>query len=267
MKRTAVFVASLVVVLALCTGVYAQEITTPLAYAFKAASPLSVDGDLTEWITRSPIVINDISQVIRDANNWLGPDGTSCTVYVMWDEDNLYLAADVMTGSRFEVIEGLPLNRVDNFMVYISTNPELDPNRTAFDTRDFLLYLITDNNWWDTAFDRSMVENRERFSSVGMDGGEDVLQGYEKAVQVTSRGFIYEAVIPWINFSNNRIPVYAPKAGDVIKFDFVITDTEMACPGTEFVPQLAWTGDSRINTNPSLWGNLMFVDSDFVPEE
>jgi len=98
----------------------------------------------------------------------------------MWDEDNLYLAADVTTGSRFEVIEGLPLNRVDNFMVYISTNPELDPNRTAFDTRDFLLYLITDNNWWDTAFDRSMVENRERFSSVGMDGGEDVLQGYKR---------------------------------------------------------------------------------------
>lgn len=267
MKRAMFVVVSLVIVLTWCTGVWAQEKTPPVAYAYRASEPISVDGDIAEWITLTPIVINDISQVIRDADHWLGPDGTSCVVYVMWDEDNLYLAADVTTTSRFDVIDGLPLDYVDNFMVYISTDPDLDPGRTAYDTRDFLLYLITDNNWWDTAFDRSMVEKRGRFSSAGMEGGENVLEGYEKAVQLTSRGFIYEAVIPWVNFSNNRIPVYTPQIGDVIKFNFAITDTIMACPGTEFVPQLAWTGDRRINTNPSLWGDLVFVDSGFVSEE
>ena len=56
------------------------------------------------------------------------------------DEDNLYLAADVTTTSSFDVIDGLPLI-VDNFMVYISTDPDLDPGRTAYDTRDFLPVL------------------------------------------------------------------------------------------------------------------------------
>jgi len=177
MKRAMFVVVSLVIVLTWCTGVWAQEKTPPVAYAYRASEPISVDGDIAEWITLTPIVINDISQVIRDADHWLGPDGTSCVVYVMWDEDNLYLAADVTTTSRFDVIDGLPLDYVDNFMVYISTDPDLDPGRTAYDTRDFLLYLITDNNWWDTAFDRSMVEKRERFSSAGMEGGENVLEG------------------------------------------------------------------------------------------
>lgn len=265
MRRTVVLIAFFAFVFVFSSVALAQGNNTPVAYAFKAQTPPTLDGDLSEWNLASPIVINDISQVIRDADHWLGPDTTSCIVYVMWDEANLYLAVDVTAGTRFDVSDGLPLDRVDNFMLYISTDPTLDPNRTAFDTRDFLLYLVTDNNWWDTAFDRSMVEKRERFSSAGMDGGENVLEGYEKAVQITSKGFVYEAVIPWANFSNNRIPVYTPQVGDTIKFNFVLTDSPMACPGTEYIPQLAWTGNSMINTNPSLWGNLVFVDSDFVP--
>lgn len=267
MKKISFALFLITAVLVCSAGVLAQEAAAPVVYAFRAESPITVDGDLAEWKLLSPIVINDASQTIKDGDHWLGPDGTSLKAYVMWDEENLYLAADVTTSSRFEVIEGLPLDRVDNFMLYISTDPELDPNRTSFDTRDFLLYLVTDNYWWDTAFDRSMVEKRERFSSAGMDGGEDVLEGYERAARLTPQGFIYEAVIPWSNFSNNRIPVYTPQVGDTIKFNFGITDTVMACPGTEYVPQLAWTGSALIKTNPSLWGDLVFVASDFVPEQ
>lgn len=260
MRRLSVLSMFFVLVQVFGLAVSAQASYTPTAYAYEVKSPIAIDGDLSEWNLSSPIVINDISQVIRDAARWEGPDVTSCIVYVMWDKDNLYLGVDVTEGTRFDVSGGLPMDQVDNFMVYISTDPTLDPNRTSYDTRDFLLYLITDNYWWDTAFDRSMVEKRERFSSAGLEGGEDVLQGYEKAVQITGKGFVYEAVIPWANFSNNRIPVYTPKVGDTIKFDFVLTDSPMACPGTEYVPQLAWTGDSRINQNPSLWGNLVFAE-------
>lgn len=232
----------------------------PTATAYKASAPITVDGDLSEWTLDSPIVIDQESQVIRDLSFWQGASDLSCTVYVMYDETNLYLAVDVTEDTPFGAIEMLPLDGEDNFKIYISTDPAADPARTEYGTNDFLLYLIVDNNYWDTAFDRSMIEkdSLERFTSKGMDGGEDVLEGYERAAATTSTGFIFEAVIPWANFSNDRIPVYTPASGDTIKFDFAITDISYPCPGTEYIPQMAWTGDLSINTNPSLWGNLTF---------
>ena len=143
-----------------------------------------------------PIVIDQEAQVIRDVSFWQGENDLSATVYVMWDEENLYLAADVTEDTPYGAIEMLPLDGEDNFKVYISTDPTADPARTAYGTNDFLLYLIVDNSYWDTAFDRTMVEKDllERFTTKGMDGGEDVLTGYEKASVLTTTGFIYEAV-------------------------------------------------------------------------
>ena len=100
----------------------------------------------------------------------------------------------------------------------------------------------------------------ERFTTKDMDGGEDVLTGYEKASVLTTTGFIYEAVIPWSNFSNAKIPVYTPAVGDTVNFNFAITDISYPCPGTEYIPQMAWTGTLDINTNPSLWGRLTFAE-------
>lgn len=89
--------------------------------------------------------------------------------------------------------------------------------------------------------------------------GEDVLtEGYERATQATSTGFIFEVKIAWANFANNKIAVYQPQSGDVVKFNVAVTDISYPCPGTEYIPQMAWTGTLEINTNPSLWGNLVF---------
>jgi len=134
--------------------------------------------------------------------------------------------------------------------------------RERFGTNDFLLYLIVDNGYWDTAFDRTMVEKDllARFTTKGMDGGEDVLTGYGKAAETTATGFIFEAVIPWANFSNARIPAYTPAVGDTVNFNFAITDIDYPCPGTEYIPQMAWSGDSRIEGNPSMWRLLTFAE-------
>ena len=232
----------------------------PSATAHKAGSPLVIDGNLDDWDLSSPIVINREEQVIRDVSFWQGEMDLSCTVYVMWDENNLYLAADVTEDTPYGAIEMLELDGEDNFKLYLSTDPAADPARTEYGTNDFLLYLIVDNGYWDTAFDRTMVakENLQRFTTKGMDGGEDVLEGYEKASVLTSTGFIYEACIPWSNFSNAKIPQYTPAVGDTVNFNFAITDISYPCPGTEYIPQMAWSSNLNINTDPSLWGRLTF---------
>lgn len=249
-----------VVTLCLILPAVAFAEDTPTAIAYKVEASITIDGKLDDWRLDSPILIEDASQVIRDVDFWQGPTDCSGTVYVMWDEDNLYMAVDVNEDSPFGAIAMLPLDGQDNFKLFISTDPSADPARTVYGTNDFLVYFIVDNQYWDTAIDRSMVDRdaRQRFLSKGIDGGENVLDGYQCAVQTTTTGFIWEAVIPWRNFSNQNIPVYTPQAGDQIKFNFAITDISYPCPGTEYIPQMAWTGDLRINYNPSLWGNLMF---------
>ena len=48
--------------------------------------------------------------------------------------------------------------------------------------------------------------------------------------------------------------------GDTLLCDFAITDISYPCPGTEYIPQLAWTGSQKINTNPSLWGTVTLAE-------
>ena len=231
----------------------AQE-EKPFAIAHQVQNEITIDGLLDEWDLSDPIYINEESQVIRDAQAWEGPSDVSCTVYVMWDEENLYLGVDVKEDTPYGAIEMLPLDGEDNFQLYLSTDPASDPERTEYATNDFLVYLLIDNLYWDTAIDRSMVpkDARQRFVSNGMNGGQNVLEGYTVASTQTADGFIYEAFIPWACFSNENIPVYVPAVGDRISFDFAITDISYPCPGTQYIPQMAWTGDSGINKNHSL---------------
>jgi len=222
----------------------------------------TMDGKLDEFNTADPLVLNDATQLVRDGHFWNGPDDLSAKIYIAWDETNLYIGAEVNEDSVFGAIETLPLDGMDNFQIYLSTNPADDPNRTEYGINDFKFYLIMDGEYWDTAVDRSMVpkDNRMRYISKGLDGGESVLEGYECMAEQATMGFTYECKIPWACFSNERIAVYTPAVGDTVNFNFLITDISYPCPGTEFVPQIAWTGNASMDTNPSVWGLLTFAE-------
>ena len=245
--------AGVMAALTLVLPVMAEGTARPSITAHKMES-VTIDGKLDEWNLDSPAVVKEASQVIRDAVVWQGENDCSANFYLAWDEENLYMAAEVTEDSPLGAIEMLP--------IYISTDPTADPNREEYGTKDFLVYFIMDEPYWDTAVDRSMVpkESRERFVSVGMDGGESVLDGYQCAVEMTTTGFTWEAVIPWVCFSNKKIEVYTPQAGDTLSCNFAITDISYPCPGTEYIPQLAWTGTQKINKTPSEWGSVTLAD-------
>lgn len=260
MKKLTVLFALVLAVTMLCAVALAETAETPSIIAHKADG-IAIDGDLSDWDLSSAAEMADPAQVIRDIEFWQGPNDLSAKVYAAYDAEYLYLAFDVSEDTPFGAIEMLPLDGEDNVKVYISTDPADDPARTEYHTKDFLLYLITDGEYYDTAFDRSMVpkDYRERFISKGMDGGEDVLtEGYEAMAVASTTGYIWECKIAWANFSNNKIEAYAPQSGDTVKFDVAFTDISYPCPGTEYIPQIAWCGSLAINSNPSLWGNLIF---------
>lgn len=181
----------------------------------------------------------------------------SAKVYVMWDEKGLYIGADVIEDTPFRSAEMLPLERQDSFILYISTNPSADVKRKQYEGTDFRVILLIDNDYWDTAIDRDMLADGKGINTKGINGGESVLNGYQHAAQQTTLGFIYEAIIPWSNFASSELPLYTPKAGDRLGFDFVITDTQYPCPGEEYVPQIAWSGNSALAENPSVWGTII----------
>lgn len=254
------FIISGLITLCLGSGsgiAYAQQET---AVAHRAENGIVLDGDLSEWDLSSPIEIRNASQVIRDADAWLGETDVSGTIYVMWDEENLYLAADMNEATSFGAVGLLEHDMEDNFKLYISTDPRADSERTSYETKDFLVYLMMDNQNWYSAIDRSMLEREKlgRFTSRGMDESLQALTGYETAYTAIEGGFVYEAAIPWENFSNDYIEQYTPAVGDTVNFDFCITDNDYPFPNTQASVQMSWTGTQEINRNPSLWGRLTF---------
>ena len=263
MKKFAKLVAALLALMMISIPALslAEAVARPTITAFKA-NGIVIDGDLSEWKLDSPAVVDSAEQIIRDAEMWQGPTDCSVTFYLSWDEENLYIAADVTEDSPLGAIEMLPIDGEDNLKLYISTDPTADPERTSYGTNDFLVYFVMDEGYWDTAIDRSMVQKelRQRFVSKGMDGGESVLDGYECAVTMTTTGFIWEAKVPWACFSNNKIPVYVPAVGDTLNVDFAITDISYPCPGTEYIPQLAWVPSPYLNYAPCTWGAVTLAE-------
>ena len=270
MKNWLKVFAVMMAALMLAAPSLAEETARPNIIAHRAEN-IVIDGKLDEWNLDSPAVVEDPTQIIRDAVFWQGPNDCSARFYLSWDEDNLYIAAEVTEDTPLGAIEMLPIDGEDNLKLYICTDPAADPDRQEYGTNDFLIYFVMDEGFWDTAVDRSMIkggkEVHQRFTSMGMDGGESVLPGYECAVQMTTAGFTWEAKLAWADLSGENeqtkkctIPVYVPTAGDVLSCNFAITDISYPCPGTEYIPQLAWSGSQKINSNPSFWGSVVLAD-------
>ena len=275
MKKILRAIAFTLVAMMLIVPAIAEENARPGITAYKA-NGIVIDGNLDDWNLDSPAVVKDATQIIKDWDLWKGEDDLSAKFYLAWDEDNLYIAADVNEDTPLGAIEMLPIDGEDNIILFISTDPAADPDRTEYGSNDFMIYFLMDQdinkgNWYN-AVDRSMLPKEAsksvRYKSLGMDGGENVLPGYECVVTMTSYGFIWEAVVPWSALSMENelqdkkcsLERYIPAAGDVLLCDFSITDIDYPCPGTEYIPQMAWTGSLLIKSNPSLWGTVTLSD-------
>ncbi len=224
------------------------------------AGEVAIDGALDEWNLSSPAALCEASQIVRDLGQWTGPEDISLEIYLMYDTDNLYLGAKILDDTPFMYREGFPPDMADSLVLFLSTDANADPARESYAPGDFRLTLVVDDYYFNTGIDRDMVANQCGFASVGADGDEQVLDGYECAVMEIEGGYTFEAVIPFANFANEQIPALSPVPGMTVGVDFAMFDLDFPCPGVA-TARIQWcAGSMDADVNPSLWGALTFAE-------
>lgn len=251
------FIMIVALVLASFTiSAFAYSDTAALCY--KAPETVIIDGDLSEWNVSSPVTANTETQVVRDVGQWTGPEDCSFEVYMMWDENNLYLAATILDDTPFMYREGFPPDMADSLVIFFSTDANVDTDRTEYTAYDFRLTQIIDDYDYCNGIDRNMIADPLGFETMGEDGDMQVLEGFECAIAEIDGGYTYESVIPLPNFSNENIAQLVPQTGMSIGFELGMFDLDFPCPGVATV-RIQACGSEDADTNPSLWGTLTFT--------
>jgi hypothetical protein len=93
-----------------------------VAEALHAPSPPAIDGDLGEWSAAQPLSATTTANIVRGAAGWGGPDKDAFTGYVMWDEQNLYVAARVFDPEHRQNEIGPSVWKGDTLWIYLDTN-------------------------------------------------------------------------------------------------------------------------------------------------
>jgi len=215
-----------------------KQLPKKTVFALKAKQPLKIDGDLSDWDKGAPITMVD-EEFFKEGLTWGGNSDLSGKAYIMWDETNFYLAA--------EIIDDLPLvnDKVganiwngDALELVLGFNQKADPQRVAMGQGDFQVGFGTG----DGKKNPPQIWNWQR---------RRIPKGGEIAVNKTKSplGYVLEAKIPWEFFRVKSVP----KKGLRLGFDIAFDDADKR---NERERQFIWNGDYYFYKDPSVWGVL-----------
>ena len=201
-----------------------ERIVKKTVYASPASGTVKLDGSLSAWKGCQPIVMADESY-FKEGLPWGGPSALSGKIYMMYDKEYLYLAADVTDHlplmnkrERGDIWNG------DAIELVFSTNPGADRNRGSFERTDFQVGFGTG----DGKGVKPSIWNWQRRRTPT--GSEIFVKRTDKPL-----GYVLEAKIPWSFFGS-----FVPAAGTKVGFDIAIDDADKA---GERERQLIWNGD------------------------
>ncbi|PYO62910.1 MAG: hypothetical protein DMD70_05000, partial [Gemmatimonadetes bacterium] len=200
--------------------------TPAVGAALRVATPPPLDGTLDGFDTSEPLRLELEDQYRRSEEPYAGPDEFAAMAYAAWDDDALYVAAEVMKAELCFRPKGAPPLRLDN-----------EPDDIHSD--GLQLYVARDEGGGngDGSFGYLIVPEsdapalRVRATS---DTSADP-QSVRGAWRRTERGYVVTLGIPWPEWGGQRAHV-----GGRLRFDLLVN--EMLPGRTRRAGQLVWSG-------------------------
>jgi Carbohydrate family 9 binding domain-like len=153
--------------------------------------PLTIDGKKDDWAEDSSLLSSNTSaQFLRGAGLWQGPDVDSHEIQLAWNEQNLYLFADVRDPEHEQPFTLRNVGQGDTLWLYFTNSPEAQ----KLSAKVTLARTPDGSQVWDWQ-------------------GNRFLAGAQLAFQETEGGYSYEATIPWETLK------VIPEAGQQLGFE------------------------------------------------
>lgn len=158
----------------------------------RVETPPTIDGDASDWSPDLPVLASETAQqFLRGGGLWQGAEVGSHRITLTWDEDHLYLLAQVRDPVHEQPFTLSNVWQADTLWVYVTNTPDarrLSAKFTLAETPDGAQVW----DWVGTGF----------------------LPGATLAWQPTDDGYVYEAAIPW-----SSLDIEAPAAGLTFGFE------------------------------------------------
>jgi len=203
----------------------------------KVAKSVVIDGKLDEY--SKPLIFMDNESFEKLLyNSWNGKDDLSADIYLLWDDQNLYLAAKITDDAPFmNSKDGPDIWDGDCIEVTFGMDEKADPQRLYFGKKDYQLGLSPGN--------KKDIRAGDWFWRR-----DDYIGGVEVAAQPWEKGYTIEAKIPF-----SVLGGFKPEVGKKFDFDVAVDDGDKSKRKIQFV----WTGTKDFYANPSEWGTAILV--------
>jgi len=216
--------------------------------ALKAHGSITVDGDLSEWrVEEAPLAIREKEYVVYGQGAWRGEEDLSLETLIQWDEEMLYLGAQITDDVVAQAKSGKEMWEGDHIELWLDMNLEADYTEAVNSQDDFQLGLSPGN--FDT------LEPEVYLWTPPLD--PELLKEVIVKARKEERGYTIEAQIPAkILFATARDPARRQKtfqAGDRFGISIDLSDTDDVR-----MPQkcLMSTSSNRVWGDPTTFGVL-----------
>jgi len=214
----------------------------------RVQTPVVIDGSLLEWKDVKPIVLKAKDQVVN--SEWRGPEDLSGQVYLQWDHENLYMAANVCD-DRLHFAQ-------DTYTMWMC------------DSLQFTLDVNGTKGGWggdDYSYTLGFVREMQKFMDLKVTGSDvlrPVLYRLDHATQrppgevttvraagkTNEKGYVLEIAIPWAEL-NPLVPIQ----GTPCAFDVIVNDND----GNGRKGWIAWTPGIGEDAGTGPFGDLVFA--------